>query len=293
MKVAVIGSNGQLGHDVVRAFTECGDQVCALTHSDVELSSVEAVQNTLRLHTPELVVNTAAMHHVENCEQQPDKAFAVNAIGALNLAQVTRELRAVLVHVSTDYVFDGRKGTPYVESDEAGPLNVYGTTKLKGEQLVRTTNPKHFVLRTAALYGTHPCRAKGGQNFVDLMLRLARERGTIRVVAHEFTTPTATADLAQQIVRLSRSDAYGLYHATAEGWCSWHHFAREIFELARIKVQLHVAAPDEFRLKVPRPSYSVLENRELKNRNLNAFRPWQAGLQEYLAAKLQEVAVPV
>lgn len=285
MKIAVIGASGQLGHDVVRAFSEQGDEVRALGHEDIELSSLESVAACLRATQAETVVNTAAMHHVEKCEQEPGRAHEVNVEGARNLATATRDLGSVLIHVSTDYVYDGTKGEPYVESDEARPLNVYGRTKLEGEQLVRDINPKHYVLRTAALYGSHPCRAKGGQNFVDLMLRLARERGRVRVVDNEFTSPTATADLARQIAALSRSDVYGLYHATAEGSCSWYEFAREIFRVVDVPVILEAASPNEFPAKVPRPAYSVLENRGLKAQNLNLFRPWQAGLQTYLSEK--------
>jgi dTDP-4-dehydrorhamnose reductase len=290
MRIAVIGANGQLGHDVVRAFAEQCDEVRALTHEEIELSSLESVAACLRATRAEVVVNTAAMHNVESCEQQPGRAQEVNVVGARNLATATRDLGSLLIHVSTDYVFDGAKGTPYVESDEARPLNVYGRTKLEGEQFVQDINPKHFVLRTAALYGNHPCRAKGGQNFVDLMLRLARERGRVRVVDNEFTSPTATADLARQIASLSRSDAYGLYHATAEGSCSWYEFAREIFRVAHVSVALEVAAPNEFPAKVPRPAYSVLENRKLKSQNLNLFRPWQDGLHAYLSEKQLAVA---
>lgn len=290
MKIAVIGANGQLGHDVVRAFANQGDEVRALTHEDIELSSLESVKACLDATQAKIVVNTAAMHHVENCEQQPGRAHDVNAVGARNLASATRDLGSVLIHVSTDYVFDGTKGEPYVESDVARPLNVYGRTKLEGEQFVQEINPRHFVLRTAALYGNSPCRAKGGQNFVDLMLRLARERGRVRVVDNEFTSPTATADLAQQIAALSRSDAYGLYHATAEGSCSWYEFAREIFHAADVSVILEAAAPNEFPAKVPRPAYSVLDNRGLKSQKLNLFRPWQEGLHAYLAEKQLAVA---
>jgi dTDP-4-dehydrorhamnose reductase len=290
MRIAVLGSNGQLGHDVVRAFAEQRDEVRALTHQDIELSSLESVAACLRATRAEVVVNTAAMHNVETCEQQPSRAQEVNVVGARNLATATRDLGSVLIHVSTDYVFDGAKGRPYVESDEARPLNVYGRTKLEGEEFVQDINPKHFVLRTAALYGNHPCRAKGGQNFVDLMLRLARERGRVRVVDNEFTSPTATTDLARQIASLSRSDAYGLYHATAEGSCSWYEFAREIFRMAEVPVTLEVASPNEFPAKVPRPAYSVLENRKLKSQNLNLFRPWQDGLHAYLSEKQLAVA---
>src|SRR5208282_4255714 len=138
MKMAVIGSNGQLGSDVVSAFAHQGEDVCSLTHADIELSSLESVADCLRSQGPELVVNTAAMHHVENCEREPSKAFAVNAVGARNLATVTRDLGAVLIHVSTDYVFDGKKDEPYVENDIPLPLNVYGNSKLAGEYFVRT-----------------------------------------------------------------------------------------------------------------------------------------------------------
>ncbi len=283
MNIAVIGSNGQLGSDVVRVLVHQGEDVYSLTHADIEVSSLESVAVCLRSKRPEIVINTAAMHHVENCEQEPGKAYAVNAVGARNLATVTRDLGAVLIHVSTDYVFDGKKDEPYVENDIPLPLNVYGNSKLAGEYFARTLNSKHFVLRTSALYGKHPCRAKGGQNFVDLMLRLARERGRVRVVDSEFVSPTPTVDVARQIAAITRCDAYGLYHATAEGGCSWYEFAREIFSVAEIEVKLEAASPSEFPAKVSRPRYSVLENRGLKGLRLNQFEPWQVGLRRYVS----------
>jgi dTDP-4-dehydrorhamnose reductase len=282
VKIAIIGANGQLGSDAVERFALGGHDVVSLSHAEIELSSLDSVRSCLRLQNPIVVVNTAAMHHVENCEAEPQKAYAVNAIGARNLAIVTGELGASLVHVSTDYVFDGTKSEPYVETDTPLPLNVYGNSKLAGEYFVRTHNPKHFVLRTSALYGTRPCRAKGGRNFVDLMLKLGRERGQVRVVDSEFVSPTATSELAEQIVVLADSDAYGLYHATAEGSCSWFEFAREIFYAAGVPVKLEVASAAEFPAKVVRPLYSVLENRSLKVRGLNRFGPWQTGLHRYL-----------
>lgn len=287
MKVAVLGGNGQLGTDIVRAFADNGDEVFALSHADVEIANRESVSNKLRELQPHIVVNTAAMHHVENCESEPGKAFAVNALGARNLALVARDIGSVLMHVSTDYVFDGSKGSPYDEGDPPRPLSVYGNTKLAGEYFVRCTVGKHFVLRTSAIYGNSPCRAKGGLNFIQLMLKLAKERGEVRVVDSEFVTPTSTPELARQIVALSRSDAYGLYHATAEGACSWYEFAHEIFAITNTKVNLSVAGADEFPAKVPRPKYSVLENRALKLRGLNIFKPWQDGLHRYLGKAIE------
>ena len=282
MNVAVIGSNGQLGSDVVNAFINNHDCVSALTHADAEIREFDALRACLEKCSPSIVVNTAAMHNVEHCEKEPGNAYATNAIGVRNLAVITRDMGAKLIHVSTDYVFNGNKTTPYIEEDVPLPLQVYGNSKLAGEFYARTINPKHFVLRTSALYGKHPCRAKGGSNFVDLMLHLARTRGTVRVVNDEFVSPTPTADLARQIVTLSRCDAYGIYHATSEGSCSWHEFAMEIFSLAEVEVRLEVALPGEFPAKTPRPHYSVLENRELKRVGLNVFQSWKSGLRHYL-----------
>lgn len=282
MNIAVIGGNGQLGCDLVQAFTANGDQVSALAHSDIEITNCDSVSRALTPLLPQVIVNTAAMHHVENCEREPERAFAVNALGPKNLALVARDLGSILIHFSTDYVFDGTKTSPYVEEDVPRPLNAYGITKLAGEHFVRCSMEKHFVVRTSALYGKSPCRAKGGLNFVELMLKLAKERPEVRVVASEIVSPTYTAELSKQIVALSRSDAFGLYHATAEGSCSWFDFAREIFALTNAKVNLKVAGSNEFPAKVPRPGYSVLENRGLKRLGLNLLRPWQHDLRNYL-----------
>jgi dTDP-4-dehydrorhamnose reductase len=288
-KITVIGGNGQLGSDVVEAFAASAE-VNSLTHQDVELSALDSVASCLGTIHPDIVINTAAMHHVENCERDPERAYAINALGARNLATVTRDIGAVLIHVSSDYVFDGRKACPYIEADLPLPLNVYGNSKLAGEHFVRVGNEKHIVLRTSALYGRQPCRAKGGSNFVDLMLRLGRERGEVRVAAGEIVSPTSTRDLARQIVVLSDRGIYGLFHATAEGSCSWHEFACEIFASVGLPVRCLVAGPNEFPAKVPRPAYSVLENARLKQAGLNQFRPWREGLHVYLEQTYAAIA---
>lgn len=284
MKVAVIGATGQLGMDVVEEFVRNGDQVCRLSHAEVEISSVSHVRDVLLEARPGLIVNTAAMHRVESCEHEPLLAYAVNAIGARNLALVARELGAVLIHISTDYVFDGLKKVPYLESDPTLPLNVYGNTKLAGELFVQSTMSKYFILRTSALYGKNPCRAKGGLNFIELMLKLAGERSELRVVNDEVVSPTSTAELARQIVVLSGTEDFGIYHATAEGSCSWFEFAAKIFQIADVRTNLVVAGLNEFPAKVPRPKYSVLENYGLKKLGLNSFGSWEDGLRCYLAS---------
>jgi len=283
MRVAVVGGNGQLGSDVAQAFTEAGDTVCALTHEDVEINVIDSATTALTRVAPNVIVNTAALHQVERCEQDPKAAFDINALGARNLAMVARGLGAVMIQVSTDYVFDGLKNTPYEEGDTPLPLNVYGITKLAGEHFVSSTLDRHFIVRTSALYGQNPCRGKGGLNFVDLMLKLGTERGRVRVVSNEQVTPTSTRDLARQIVTLSRTDAFGVFHATAEGSCTWYDFAREIFAGAGLSVNVEIADPQEFPSKTPRPKYSVLENASLKAHRLNCFGPWQEGLRRYLS----------
>lgn len=282
MEIVVIGAEGQVGRDVCAEFEQHGDGVHGLNHPDLEVASSDSVQVVLSQIKPDVIVNCAAFHHVEHCELEPAKAFAINAYGARNLAKTAASLDALLIHISTDYVFDGAKRAPYEENDLPRPLNAYGNSKLAGEYFVRSQAPRHFVLRTSALYGKHPCRAKGGLNFVELMRKLAREGKEIKVVDAEFVTPTATVDLAKQIVKLSRCDAFGLYHATAEGSCSWYEFAREIFALTESEVNLKVANPADFPSKVSRPHYSVLENKGLKSIGMNVFRPWQEGLKAYL-----------
>ena len=291
MKVAVLGADGQLGSDVCAAFRENGDEVFCLSHSDFELTSASSVEESLSACAPELIVNTAAMHHVEKCESSPMDAFAANAIGARNVAGWAKRADATVMYISTDYVFDGKKDSPYVETDVASPLNAYGITKLAGEQFTAAIAPRFFVLRVSAIYGQQPCRAKGGLNFVELMLKLSRERDTLRVVDDEFVTPTPTLEIAEQLVVLSRSKSYGLYHGTAEGNCSWYEFANEIFRATGTKVCLEKARPGEFPAKVPRPKYSVLENDALKAARLNIFTDWRDGLNRYLTARFRATIV--
>ena len=223
------------------------------------------------------------MHNLDACEKEPGRAFEVNALGARNLGELSEDLKFTLVHISTDYVFSGDRNTPYVESDSTRPLNTYGISKLAGENYISAIAQRHFIVRVSGLYGTNPCRAKGGLNFVQLMLKLAIEKGQVRVVDDEILTPTFTEDVAYQLVSLLESHAHGSYHLTAEGQCSWYEFAREIFKLANVDVQLERASPGEFPNKVPRPKFSVLENRGLSDLGINEMPQWQNGLSKYLS----------
>jgi dTDP-4-dehydrorhamnose reductase len=284
MKVAVIGAKGQLGQDLLKALEEKGDEAIALAHEDLDVTDLEATRRTIREIAPHVVVNTAAFHKVDLCEDEPAQTFAVNASGARHVAMACAEAGAVAVFFSTDYVFGGEKREPYREEDRPNPLSVYGVSKLAGELATRITLERHFVIRTTGLYGLAGASGKGG-NFVETMLRLAREGKSIRVVEDQVLTPTYTVDLAERVVQLLHTDAYGLYHMTSTGECSWYEFARTIFELAGLTVDLSPTTSTEFGAKARRPAYSVLDNVRMREVGIPEFRPWREALKAYLEAR--------
>ena len=282
MKVVVIGGNGQLGSDLCKVYKQTGNMVQELNHDDIEISNFNKCREAIKRIRPDIIINTAAMHHVESCEEYPQKAFLVNGLGARNLAIVCEDLDLPLIHFSTDYVFDGSKGSPYVEADIPIPLNVYGNSKLSGENFIRKLTEKYFIIRVSGLYGHSACRAKEGLNFVRLMLKLAEDRDEIRVVNDEILSPTFTYDIAVQLEKLTGTEEYGLYHMTSQGSCSWYEFARQIFHLTDTKVTLTVALPEEFPSKVPRPKYSVLENANLMAQGMDIMPHWSESLKQYV-----------
>jgi len=284
MKIAVTGANGQLGSDICLVLKNEGHEVIELNHDSFDITNHEFVRSELRKIKPQVFINPAAFHHVEKCQNDSEQAFKVNASAPFNIANVCKEIDALFIHISTDYVFDGAKLAPYVATDCANPLNNYGVSKLAGEKMISTSGCRHLIVRTSGLYGTNPCRAKGGKNFVELMLSLAQAGKPIRVVNDEKDSPTYTLDLAKQISKLLDIKASGICHATAEGNCSWYEFASAIFELANVDANLSIADPSEFAIKVNRPKYSVLENHFLKSKNLNVMRDWKESLSDYLKA---------
>ena len=286
MKIAVVGADGQLGTDICIALDNNNDEVVRLTINDIEITDIDSVSRCLKETHPQLVINTAAFHQVEKCEDDAAKSFAVNAAGPRNLAKVCNEIDATLLQISTDYVFDGKKRAPYIESDKPMPLNVYANTKLSGEYFVEAIAKRYYILRVCGIYGKSPCIGKGGLNFVDLMLKLSKERPEVRVVDNEILTPTSTVEVSRQIVKMINSKAqYGLYHATAQGSCSWYEFAKEIFEVTKPTCKFNKAEPGEFAVKVNRPEYSVLENKFLKDQGIDILKDWREGLREYLNSK--------
>jgi dTDP-4-dehydrorhamnose reductase len=235
MRIALIGADGQLGSDLVKTLKQ--DEIIPLYYPEFDITQPQKTKEALRRLAPEIVINTAAYHRVDECEDNPRESFLVNAIAVRDLALTARELGFVLVHFSTDYVFDGRKRSPYVEEDTPYPLSVYAVSKLAGEFFVRALVERYFLIRTCGLYGEASSREKG-YNFVDRIISWDREGKPLRVVNDQWVTPTASAELAEKISQLIRTSHFGLFHMTNEGECTWYQFAREIFSLLRKEPRL-------------------------------------------------------
>ncbi|MCX6135504.1 MAG: dTDP-4-dehydrorhamnose reductase [Ignavibacteriales bacterium] len=278
MKVAVIGANGQLGTEIVKGFSD--ETVIALTQSDIEISEIGSVEKAFANVSPDLVVNTASLVNVELCEKEPAKAFLINETGALNLARVLEERKIPLLHISTDYVFDGTKRSPYDESDDAKPLNVYGASKLAGERAIQAVCSRHFIVRTSGLYGHAQCMGKGA-NFIEKILARSKEKSELQVVDDEVLTPTYTLDLAKQIRVLTRTGEFGLYHATNNGECSWFEFAKEALRLAGSSTRVVPVSSAIYPSELKRPAYSVLANARLIAQGLDQMPAWQESLKAY------------
>lgn len=285
MKVLLIGASGQLGADVAKVYRDCDLHLADLEDSPIALdvTDSDAVRGLVEALVPDCVINTAAAHNVPKCEEAPDIAWRVNATAVQHLAAACHAAGARLVHISTDYVF-GYGGTrPYVETDPTAPLSIYAASKLAGEHLIAAECPNHAIVRSSGLYGAAPCRAKGGRNFVQTMLYLAENRPEVKVVTDEVLTPTYTRPLAEQIRVIAEKGEPGVYHATCNGSCSWHEFAKAIFEDTGTKVTLLEATSADFPSPVKRPSYSVLENKHLQDQGLDIMPPWREALRAYLA----------
>ncbi|OPG15449.1 dTDP-4-dehydrorhamnose reductase [Ferroacidibacillus organovorans] len=274
MKVLITGAGGMLGTDLQAAFA---DTSCiALTRNELDITQELAVREAVLAHHPDVILNAAAYTNVDRCETEIDQAYAVNAVGARNVAVAAEQVGARLVHVSTDYVFPGVSDRPYREEDETGPIGEYGRSKLAGERLVRSLCKKHYIARTSWLYGKH------GPNFVKTMLRMGREQGAARVVDDQVGSPTYTVDLAQAIRTLIETPQYGVYHLSNQGVCSWHAFAEDIFTLAGVDVNLQAIKTHEFPRPAKRPAYSVMDNMMWRLSDHAPLRHYREALVAYL-----------
>lgn len=274
-KILVTGCNGQLGRAINQVYAN--DEVILINTdvSNLDITSVEDVMRVVEEKQPDVIINCAAHTNVNKCESDWDNAYKINAIGPRNLAIAARKTGAKLVHVSTDYVFDGEKDKPYTEFDETNPCGAYGKTKLAGEQFVREFGEKYFIVRTAWLYGD-------GNNFVKTMIKLGKERGEVSVVSDQYGTPTSAMELARMIRALEPTENYGVFHGTCEGSCSWAEFATEIFTKAGMDVKVNYITTDEYPTPAKRPAYSVLDKYMLRLTTDYRMADWKDAFAEYM-----------
>jgi dTDP-4-dehydrorhamnose reductase len=270
--ILVIGANGMLGHDLMKVLE---GEVRGLDLPDIDITSLESVRRVLLTLKPKIIINSAAYTDVDGCEANVEQAMAVNGEGVGLLALTAREIGAKLVQISTDYVFDGSKGTPYLEDDPVGPLSIYGESKLAGE-LNAAMAPEHLIVRTQWLYGVH------GKNFVETMLRLAGEKSELSVVDDQIGSPTWSYDLALSIKTLLDKGSSGVYHVSNCGYCSWKEFAEAIFEESGLKVKVNRMTTKELNRPANRPLYSTLDCSKLEHDSGCRLQGWREALRKYL-----------
>lgn len=270
------GAAGMLGQDVVRSARAANHEVVALGRDELDIAHPRAVHETIAHERPNAVINCAAWTDVDGAEADEAGATDVNGYAAGDVAEAAAEVGAAVVHLSTDYVFDGTSNRPYVESDPVAPVNAYGRSKLAGERAVAAANPRHFVVRSSWLFG------EGGRNFVETMLGLADAGGPVLVVRDQVGCPTFTGHLAEALVRLLDGESYGLHHIAGGGECSWFEFANEIFDRAGVETRAMSCTSDEFPRPARRPAYSVLRT----ERDYGFELPdWRDGLASYMAER--------
>lgn len=272
MKVLVTGANGMLGQDLCPILEDAG---CFVIETDVEnldITDEKAVETAVMQVKPDIIIHCAAYTNVNKAEEELEKALLINQTGAENVAKAAQKANSLMIYISTDYVFDGTKKEPYLPADEVNPLNNYGLSKLKGEEAVKKYCEKYYIARTSWLYGHH------GKNFVETMLSLA-EKSELKVVDDQVGCPTWTVELSNGILKLiGGQKPYGTYHVCGSGQTSWYGFAKEIFELSGLDVNLVPCNSDEYPSPVKRPEYSVMSND-------NICRDWKAALKDYLALR--------
>lgn len=276
MKVLVTGFAGQLGYDVAAELAKRGISFIAADKNEFDLTNKEAVKGFVGACNPDAIIHCAAYTAVDKAEEDSVNCYKVNVQGTQNLADAAAEAQAKFVYISTDYVFNGEKDKPYEIDDPTGPKTVYGLTKLEGENRVRHTCQKHFIIRTAWVFG------KNGNNFVKTMLRLGSERESINVVCDQFGSPTYTKNLARLICDMIVTDKYGTYHATNEGYCSWADFAFEIMQQAGLNARVVPIPSSEYPAKAHRPANSRLSKQKLIDSGFSPLPEWKTALADFL-----------
>lgn len=274
-KILITGGNGMLGRDLSREF-HTDYEVISTGTAEFDVSDKQQTLLFIESEDPDIIIHSAALKNVDACEKDPPQAYSVNVTGAENVADAALETGATLVYISTDYVFDGTKQEPYMESDEPNPINFYGMTKDRAEAYVKNLLEKYFIVRTAWLYGHH------GNSFITSMLRLAGERDELSIVKDKFSTPTFTGDVARQLKILLDTDNYGTYHCSSQGGCSWYEYALKIFECADINIKINPIPMKDFPFRAKRPPYSILDNTNLRKHGIDIMPQWEESLERFV-----------
>ena len=276
MKILITGHKGMLGAELMH-FLSRENEVSGIDLEEADITNREQILEAIAIRSPQLVIHTAAYTDVDGCEQHADRAYKVNAIGTQNVALACARLDATMVYISTDFVFNGRKSRPYIEFDAPDPQSVYARSKLAGEQYVRSLLRKGFIVRTSWLFGKH------GKNFVETILRLAGEQDELRIVSDQIGSPTFVGDLVPEMARLIATEAYGIYHLSNNGSCSWFDYTRKILELAHVEnVRVVPISTEALGRPAVRPAFSALRNYCMELTIGDRMRSWEEGLQAYL-----------
>ena len=285
MRVAVVGSAGQLGTDLIRTLSKAGVyDVDALTHRELDCTDWASIERALIPASPDIVVNCAAFVRVDDAEDKPEEAFRVNSLGALGVARACARMNALCVYISTDYVFDGTKKMPYTEDDPPQPINIYGVSKLAGEQLVQQACSRWLIVRMASLFGQAGSSGKGG-NFVETILAKAKRAEPLKLVDDIRMSPTYTHDAAGALEQLLRQRAVGLFHVSNSGSCTWYEFASAALEIMGLKTPVEAVPSTGFPMKARRPPDSSLASAKLDCSFTECLRPWKQALAAYLVEK--------
>jgi dTDP-4-dehydrorhamnose reductase len=284
VRLVIIGGSGQVGSDLAEVLRDANQDVVSLSRAELDITQSSTLREKLFQYHPEVIINCSVYHPVDECESNPQRSFAVNATAVRDLALAAKDLKAAVVHFSSDYVFNGEIGRPYTEQDNPTPISVFGVSKVAGEQLLRAVWPRHFIVRTSGLYGLAGSRVKRG-NFVETMLRLGRQNKQVRVVNDLRMAQTSTRNLARQVLALIRSEHYGTYHASDHGDYSWYQFAKRIFEYTNLDVNVLPVSWRDMSFLAPRPRYSVLENCQLRTLGMDQMQPIDVALQGYLKSR--------
>jgi len=284
MKIILLGSNGQLGKEFEKFLSQKENvELHSFSHSQLDILNLKALLDAFKSIQPDVVINCAAYTKVDKAEEEQDLTYRVNAIGAKNVSFAAFKVNAKVVYFSTDYVFDGNKGSPYIEFDKPNPLSVYGKSKLLGEKYTKEFNPNHLILRISWLYGI------GGDNFVKTIIKLSRENKTLRVVDDQIGTPSYTLDVVKQAWELVEKDYVGLFHSSNGGEVSWFVFANEVVKRLNLNVDVVPIKTEEYKTKAIRPKYSVLGNYLLKLENLNIMGHWERAFDDFIKTYRKEL----